>query len=124
MNADVLHSSIHRRNFLRRGVLAAAGAVCAGSAGTLLAADATRRSALGFIAGYSDSFSVCSEGAGVTRLVAEVRDVPRLGAAFQGATAHGIARLHVAGTLATFQIGGRIFEVENLCPADFAARNS
>ncbi len=122
MSVRILNRPIRRRDFLRVSALASASALCASGAGVLATGDSAQRTALFFVERYSDRFEVQSEGVAVTRLVAEVRDVARLGETFQSARQFGIARLHVAGTLAKFQIGGRAFEVESLCPADFAAR--
>lgn len=123
-SADPMNSSIHRRNFLRKGALAAAGMLCAGSAGALVAADAAQRTAHGFIGKYSDNFIVRSESAGVTRLVALVRDLPSFSEALFRAKAAGISELRVAKTVATFRAGGHTFEVENLMGEDFTALNS
>ena len=119
-----MNRSIHRRNFFLQSALAAAGALCAGATGTLLAADAAQRTALGFVGKYSDHFLVRGERAGVTRLVALMRDVPSFCAALHRAKAAGISDLRVAKTVATFRAGGRVFEVENLMHEDFAALNS
>lgn len=121
MSADILTRSIHRRNFLRTGAVAAAGALFASSGGMLLAADAAERTARRFIGKYSDRFLSSSVNAGVTRFVALVRDVPRFCEALFRAKAAGISNLRVAGKVATFHAGGRVFEVENLMREDFAA---
>lgn len=126
MSTNLPKGNIGRRNFLCRSAVAAAGVICAGSAASPVAAEAVHRAALGFIGKYSGNFFFLTRDTdrrGVTRVVAEVRDLARLGEAFHGVAQHGIERLHVAGTLATFQIGGHTFEVEGLCPDDFAARN-
>ena len=110
---------MHRRYFLRAGTIAA-GVLCLGNAGAGIAADGVRGAALAFVGRYSDRFLIRSELGGVTRVVAEVGDVSRMGEAFQRARRDGVGRLRVGGTLAAFEIRGRKFEVECLLPADFA----
>lgn len=111
-------------NFLRKGALAAAGAVCAGTGGILLAADTPSRIAQDFIAKYSDHFVIRSQEGGLTRLVARLRDLPSFAEALFGAKEAGISNLRCDRTIATFRAGGRAFEVENLMVEDFAAQNS
>ncbi|MEO6786647.1 MAG: twin-arginine translocation signal domain-containing protein [Chthoniobacteraceae bacterium] len=124
MSADILTRSIHRRNFLRTGAVAAAGALFAGSGGTLIAADAAERTARRFIGKYSDQFLCISANAVVTRFVAHMGDLPRFCEAMFRAKAEGISNLRVAGKVATFRAGGRVFEVENLMREDFAVFKS
>lgn len=111
---------IPRRHFILLGSLTA-GAISLGGIRTLLAASYAERNARDFIRRYTDRAFVRRTHKGVTRLVAEVREPARLGEAFQCSKRHGIAQLHVAGTLTTFQIAGQTFEIENLLPRDFAA---
>ena len=107
------NSPIHRRSFLRTGAFAA-GALFAGgrliAAGTAGTADSTAHR---FIAKYSDHFFSRSGGAGLTRFVAHVRDLPSFSEALFHAREAGISHLRVAGTVATFRADGRTFEVEN-----------
>ena len=135
MSAEPSNSSIHRRNFLRSGAIAAAGALVIGSAAKSPAASAEpistaaattpeEKTALNFVRQYSSRIVTSGSSQTTTRLVSEMRDVTLLGEAFRDAGDHGIARLHVAGTVATFAIGGRTFEVETLCPQDFAVRTA
>jgi len=116
--------SMHRRHFLHQGTLAI-GALCTPLLGAMQAGAAPARSiAQGFIGKYSDQFLIRSEDAGVTRLVALVRDLPSFAEALFRARAAGISDLRVTNTVATFHVGGHAFEVENLLSENFAARNS
>jgi hypothetical protein len=119
-----MQQPIPRRKFLLMGGLATAGALCAGSVGTIRAAEVPERAALDFIRRYSDNFVVRRAGERVTRITAEVRDISMLGAAFQSARRHGILRMQAGGTVSTFKIDQQTFEVESLCPAEFAAQTS
>jgi hypothetical protein len=122
MSTESPDRSIHRRNFLRQGALAAAVAVCSRTVGVTFAEseDAVHRIAVDFIGKYSDEIRILSAGGDVTRIVARVRDVPDFCKALFRARAAGISELRVARTLATFRAGGRAYEVENLLQPDFA----
>jgi len=122
MSTELSEGSIHRRSFLRKGAFAAAGTLCVWDVGMANAAheDSGHRTAVDFIANYSDNIVILNSDAGVTRMVARVRDVPGFCEAIFRARAAGISELRVARTLATFRAGGRVYEVENLLHHDFA----
>ena len=122
MSTEPSERSIHRRNFLRKGAMAAAVALCSRAVGVTFAAnvDAAHRVAVDFIAKYSDEIRILSSGSDVTRIVAHIRAVPAFCEAIFRARAAGISELRVAGTLSTFRAGGRVYEVENLLQPDFA----
>jgi hypothetical protein len=119
-----MKQSMHRRKFLLMGGLATAGALCAGGVGPICAAKVAESGALDFIRRYSDNFVVRQAGERVTRITAEVRDISMLAAAFQSARRHGIVRIQAGGTICSFKIDQQTFEVESLCPAEFAAQTS
>lgn len=108
------------------GGLATAGALCTAGFGTLGAAEVQvpERAAFEFVRRYSDNFFVRRAGERVVRITAEVRDISMLAAAFQSARRHGIVRMQSSGTISSFKIGAQNFEVESLCPVEFAAQNS
>lgn len=119
-----METSIPRRKFIVMGSFAAASAFFLRNVKTVRAAAIPEGGALDFIRRYSDNFFVRREDARSIQITAEVQDFARLGAAFQSTRRHGIDRLLVSGTSATFKIGRRTFEVESLCPAEFAAQKS
>jgi hypothetical protein len=130
--------TVNRRHFLRQSCAAAGATLFLGPAEFAFAGgapkvqlDAADRTALQFIGQYSGNVllrggTVAAKLAGVTpattNILALIDNVPALDASLGSPRAKGVADLSINGNTASFTAGGRLFEAENLLPAEFFAR--